>query len=82
MCSPQTEYFEKVVNTATTMNVPRTWGDVFSHREKDCPVARRILGCAVCNHDVESCTIENCALCQKKQNLPFEQGVDYVYPDK
>ncbi len=64
------------------MNVSQMEWDLIWHKDVNCAGAKRSTGCLVCSHDVDACTVENCAACQKKQGLAFVDGIDYINPKK
>ena len=68
-----------IISTQTSMKVSQAHWDVIFHKDENCPNAKRPEGCLVCEHDIEHCKVENCALCRRKQNLPFEPDVKYNY---
>ena len=56
-----------------------TWDATF-HQPEDCNGAKRLEGCLVCSHMTDSCVINNCGLCQARQGLPFDSGINWQFP--
>lgn len=80
MDNPTKSQIGYIISTSTEMNISQEKWDVTFHSAVDCKGTKRPIGCTVCDHDQESCETIDCALCNAKNGIPFEDGVNYEYP--
>jgi len=58
--------FGIIRNDQSEMNVSKLAWDLIWHKNENCVANKRPDGCLVCDHDVESCDVEDCQICAKR----------------